>query len=70
MLSVLLDSEIESQLEILAKFKCSSTNDLIRNAVIRMIEDEEDLVLTKQASQETLTSKPLAQVRKEFGLDS
>ncbi|MBF0136535.1 MAG: ribbon-helix-helix protein, CopG family [Magnetococcales bacterium] len=69
MLAVRLDSEMELQLEALAKSRHRSKSDLVRQAVSRMLEDEEDLALAEGALAETRSSKPLSQIRKELGLD-
>ncbi|MBF0143843.1 MAG: ribbon-helix-helix protein, CopG family [Magnetococcales bacterium] len=69
MLAVRLDAETETQLDALAKVRHSSKSDLVRQAIIRMLEDEEDLALLNTARAETTSSKPLAQLRKELGLD-
>ncbi|MBF0153731.1 MAG: ribbon-helix-helix protein, CopG family [Magnetococcales bacterium] len=69
MLTVNLDPETESQLDALAKARHSNKSELVRQAIQRMLEDEEDLLLVSSALAETRSSKPLAQLRKELGLE-
>ena len=70
MFAIRLDKEIEQELDLLAKKRGSNRSALVREAIMRYLEDNEDLELAKQAKNQTLDSKPLAQLRKELGLDS
>jgi RHH-type rel operon transcriptional repressor/antitoxin RelB len=69
MLAVRLDSDLESKLEALAQAKRSSKSELVREAIIRYLEDEEDADLAARALAKTKSSKTLAKLRKELGLD-
>ena len=69
MLAVRIDADIQSQLEALAKSKRRSKSELVREAILRMLEDEEDTDLANIAQERTKSTKPLAQIRKELGLD-
>jgi predicted DNA-binding protein len=42
---------------------------VVREAILQYLEDNEDLALAKAAKAATKKSKPLAQLRKELGLD-
>jgi RHH-type rel operon transcriptional repressor/antitoxin RelB len=70
MLAIRLDKELEQELDILAKAKGSNRSAVVREAIVRYLEDNEDLELAKQALAETGNSKPLSELRKDLGLDS
>lgn len=70
MLAIRLDKKIEQELELLAKKRGSNRSALVREAIMRYLEDNEDLEMAKQAKNQTTSQKPLAQIRKELGLDS
>ncbi len=70
MLAVRLDSRIEKELDLLAKARGSSRSAVVREAILQYLEENEDLTLAKQAKSRSKGSKPLAQLRKELGLDS
>lgn len=69
MLAVRLDSNLESKLEALAQARRSSKSELVREAIVRFLEDEEDADLAARALAKTKSPKPLAKLRKELGLD-
>jgi RHH-type transcriptional regulator, rel operon repressor / antitoxin RelB len=69
MLAVRLDSKLEQQLEELAKAKGSSKSTLVRQAVVRLLEDEEDANLAEMAIKRLRSTKSLTKLRKELGLD-
>ncbi len=70
MLAIRLDEQIEQELDMLAKIRGSNRSAVVREAILQYLEDNEDLVLAKQAKAGSKGSKPLAQLRKELGLDS
>jgi len=70
MLAIRLDKEIEEELNLLAKTRGSNRSAVVREAILRYLEDNEDLALAKQAKLQTKGSKSLEQMRKELGLDS
>lgn len=69
MLAVRIEAELGSQLEALARAKHRSKSDLVREAILRMLEDEEDADLAARALESTKSTKTLVQLRKELGLD-
>jgi RHH-type rel operon transcriptional repressor/antitoxin RelB len=69
MLAVRLDEQIEKELDRLAKARGSNRSAVVREAILQYLEDNEDLALAKAAKAATKKSKPLAQLRKELGLD-
>lgn len=69
MLTVRIEKDLETQLDALAKARRSSKSELVREAVLRLLEDEEDAELASMALSQTRSTKPLAQLRKELGLD-
>lgn len=69
MLVVRIGSELESQLDALAKLKQRSKSDLVREAIARMLEDMEDAELAETVLAKTKSSKSLSQLRKELGLE-
>ncbi|HIJ83972.1 MAG: CopG-like DNA-binding protein [Magnetococcales bacterium] len=70
MLAVKLDAETELQLEALAEARHMNKSDLVYQAILRMLEDEKDLSLARDALAATRSRKPLTQLRKELALDS
>lgn len=69
MLAVRLEKELEKEIDLLAKAKGSNRSAIVREAVVRYLEDNEDLELARQALSEARSAKPLAELRKELGLD-
>ena len=69
MLAIRLDKEIEKELDMLAKSRGSNRSALVREAIVRYLEDDEDLQLAKKALSGMKHSKPLKALRKELGLD-
>ncbi len=69
MLAIRLEKELEEEIDLLAKAKRSNRSAVVREAVIRYLEDNEDLELAKQALVETKGSKSLKQLRRDLGLD-
>jgi len=69
MLAIRLDSELEKALDLLAKARGSNRSALVREAIIRYLEDNEDLELAKESLARTRSTKSLKQLRKELGLD-
>ena len=69
MLAIRLDKELEEELDLLAKARGSSRSAVVREALVRYLEDNEDLELARQSLQESRTTKSLADVRKALGLD-
>ena len=70
MLAIRLEKELEQELDLLAKSKGSNRSAVVREAIVRYLEDNEDLELAKQALAETRSSKSLKELRKDLGLDS
>lgn len=70
MVAIRLEKELERDLDLLAKSRGSNRSVVVREAIIRYLEDDEDLQLAKKSLSKMNSSKPLKQVRKELGLDS
>jgi len=70
MLAIRLDKKIEQDLSLLAKKRRSNRSALVREAILRFLEDAEDMELALQAKKQTTSQKSLKQLRKELGLDS
>lgn len=69
MLALRLDKELDAKLGVLARLKGRNKSELVREAIQRLIEDEEDLELAERSLATTRSTKPLRQLRKELGLD-
>ena len=69
MLAIRLDKNIEKDLDLLAKSRCSNRSAVVREAILQYLEDNEDLELAKQAQLQMRGQKPLKQLRKELGVD-
>ena len=70
MLTVRLDKEIENDLEILAKSRGSNKSNLVREAILQYLEDNEDLEIALQMKKKVKSKKSLKQLREELELDS
>jgi RHH-type rel operon transcriptional repressor/antitoxin RelB len=70
MLAIRLEKELEQEIDLLAKSKGSNRSAVVREAIVRYLEDNEDLELARQALAETGSRKSLKDLRKELGLDS
>ena len=70
MLAIRLEKDLEQEIDLLAKSKGSNRSAVVREAIVRYLEDNEDLELARQALTETGSSKSLRALRKDLGLDS
>ena len=70
MLAIRLDKELEKELDLLAKTRGSNRSAVVREAIIRFLDDNEDLQLAKESLSKMKGTKSLKQFRKELGLDS
>jgi predicted DNA-binding protein len=69
MIAIRLEPQLVKQIDNLAKIKHSNRSVLIREAIIRMLEDEEDIKLAEYSKKHAKSTKTLKQIRKELGLD-
>jgi len=69
MFAIRLEKDLEQEIDLLAKSKGTNRSAVVREAIVRYLEDNEDLELAKQALAETRSSKSLKVLRKELGLD-
>lgn len=69
MLALRLEKALEDKLAALARVRNRSKSEVVRDAILRLLEDEEDLEIAEQALRKTRSSKPLRQLRKELGLE-
>ncbi len=69
MLALRLEKELDAKLGALAKLKRRNKSELVREAIKRLLEDEEDLELAERVLAKSRSSKPLKKLRKELGLD-
>ncbi|MBW1962232.1 MAG: ribbon-helix-helix protein, CopG family [Deltaproteobacteria bacterium] len=70
MLAIRLDKALEKEIDLLAKARGSSRSAVVREAIIRYLEDNEDLQLARETLSKMGSTKSLKQLRKELGLDS
>lgn len=70
MFAIRLNKEIEKELDLLAKIRGTNRSEVVREAIIQYLEDNEDLELAKKAKNSMQSSKSLKQLRKDLGLDS
>lgn len=70
MLAIRLDKELEQEIDLLAKAKRSNRSTVVREAIVRYLEDNEDLDLARQALAETSGAKSLKELRRDLGLES
>lgn len=69
MLAIRLEKELERDLDRLVKKRGTNRSALVREAIVRYLEDNEDLELARQATSAMRSSKPLRQLREDLGLD-
>jgi len=69
MLALRLEKALERKVAALAKVSGRSKSEVVREAILRLVEDAEDLDVAERAFTQTRSAKPLRQLRKELGLD-
>ena len=69
MLAIRLEKELEDRVAKLAAAKGSNKSAVVRDAVIRYLEDQEDAGLAQRARATGGKAKSIAEVRKALGLD-
>lgn len=70
MIAIRIDSDMEQTLDTIAKAQGKSRSAIVREALLRYFEDLEDTEMAEAAYREMKSSKPLAELRRELGLDS
>lgn len=63
------DWRSNSKLAALARVRGRTKSEVVREAILRMIEDTEDLEMAEKALRKTRSPKSLRRLRKELGLD-
>ena len=69
MLAIRLEVELENEIAKLAEAKGSSKSAIVREAVVRYLEDVEDIALVMQARKVRGRGKSIAEVRRALGLE-
>ena len=69
MLALRLEKELEARVAKIAAAKGSNKSAVVREAVIRYLEDQEDIALAQRARRARGKAKTIAEVRKALGLD-
>ncbi len=69
MLAVRLEKQLEAAIARIAEATGSTKSGVVREAVVRYLEDREDITLTEQARKAGGRAKSIAEVRKSLGLD-
>ena len=69
MLALRLEKELEDRVAKVAAAKGSNKSAVVREAVIRYLEDQEDALLAQRARDVGGKAKTIADVRKALGLD-
>ncbi len=69
MLALRLEKQLEAKLAALARVRGRTKSEVVREAILRMIEDTEDLEMAEKALRKTRSPKSLRRLRKELGLD-
>ena len=68
MLTVRLDKQLEAAIARLAKVAGRTKSSIVREALLRYIEDSDDAMLVAQARRAGGRAKSIAEVRKAIGL--
>lgn len=69
MLALRLEKKLEAKLAALARVRGRTKSEVVRDAILRAIEDAEDLEVAERALRRTRSSKSLRQLRKQLGLE-
>ncbi len=69
MLAVRLEKQLETAIERIAEIDGSTKSSVVREAVVRYLEDREDAALAEQAKKAGGRTKTIAEMRKTLGLD-
>jgi RHH-type rel operon transcriptional repressor/antitoxin RelB len=69
MLAIRLEKALEDRIAQLAAQRGGNKSTIVREAVLRYLEDQEDLVLAQRARKAGGKAKSIAQIRKALGLE-
>lgn len=69
MLAIRLEKELESRLAAIAAANGGNKSSIVREAVIRYLEDHEDAALAQRARKASGKTRTIAALRKALGLD-
>jgi RHH-type rel operon transcriptional repressor/antitoxin RelB len=69
MLAIRLEKELEKRIAELAEARGGNKSSVVREAVIRYLEDLEDIALARRAKKAGRRARSIAEVRKSLGLD-
>jgi RHH-type rel operon transcriptional repressor/antitoxin RelB len=69
MLAIRLEKELERRIAELAAARGGNKSTVVREAVLRYLEDQEDIALARRAKKTGGRAKSIAEVRKALGLD-
>jgi RHH-type rel operon transcriptional repressor/antitoxin RelB len=69
MLAIRLEKELEDRIAELASARGGNKSTVVREAVLRYLEDQEDIALARRAKKGGGRGKSIAEVRKALGLD-
>ena len=69
MLALRLEKKLEDKLAALARVRGRTKSEVVREAILRLIEDTEDLEMAEKALRKTRSPKSLRRLRKGLGLD-
>lgn len=69
MLALRLEKELEDRIARVAAARGSNKSSIVREALIRYLEDQEDAVLAQRARKAGGKAKTIAGVRKALGLE-
>lgn len=69
MLAIRLEKELEARVARIAAAKGGNKSSIVREAVIRYLEDQEDAALAQRARKAGGKPRTIAELRKALGLD-
>ena len=69
MLAIRLDKDLEVRVARIAAAKGGNKSSVVREAVIRYLEDQEDTALAQRARKAGGKTRTIAELRKALGLD-
>ena len=69
MLAIRLEKELEKRIAEIAAARGGNKSSVVREAVLRYLDDQEDIALARRAKKAGGRAKSIAEVRKALGLD-
>ncbi len=70
MLAIRVGDTLLAEVDDIAKMRHTSRSDIVREAIVRFLEDSEDMQLAETSKRKSISAKSLKDLRKELELDN